>query len=92
LDGKNRQGRVPQTLNGPVIQVDVGYLKFRRTRDFAFTSLDRKAVVLCCDENPAASAITDRMISPAMAIRQFGGPPPEGERQELVPQADTEGR
>ena len=63
---------MPQALDGPVVEVDVGHLEVARTLHVMLVALDGKAVILGRNQNPSRLDVLDRMISAAMAIRHFG--------------------
>jgi hypothetical protein len=54
--------------------------------------VDRKAVVLAGDADAAAVQVLHRVVGTVVAELHLEGPGPRGQRQDLVPQADAEGR
>ena len=52
----------------------------------------REAVVLGGDLDPSGRQILDRMVAPVMAKGELVGSSPQGQRQQLMPEADAPNR
>src|SRR5213075_589882 len=89
LNGKDRFLAMTQSFDGPVVEIHVRDLEFRRTGNFFFASFDREAVILRRDQHSSRRDFLHRMISAAMAVRHFHRACTIRESQDLMPQADT---
>ena len=88
LDAENRKPLVPHALESLVIEIDVAELDVAGKRG----RIDREAVVLGGDLDPAGSLVTHRVIGASMAELELEGLAAEGLAQKLVSQADAEDR
>src|SRR5260370_4920383 len=88
LDRKHRLADDPQTLIGLVEKRQMRRLDTSRQ---AFR-VDDKAVVLARDLDRAGQHILDRMIGAPVAARHFSRCAAEGQRQQLMTEADAEYR
>src|SRR6188768_905707 len=94
LDREYRESTVPQPLYGAVIQVPVGDLQIGGSGDLdpLVFPLNGKTMILARDEDLAGPEVLHRVIPTPVTIEEFGGPATEGEPQQLVSEADPEGR
>src|SRR4029079_876818 len=86
------QCTVPDSLDGPVIQVDVSDLEVGRSGNPGFVSFDREAVILGGDQHATGLHFLHRMISAAMTVGEFFRRATERESQELMTEANSENR
>ncbi len=49
LDGEDGFGSMPESLDGTVVQVHVGYLELGRARNLFFSTGNRETMILRCD-------------------------------------------
>ena len=75
-----------QTLQGPVIEIDVGDLDKALVEGILIYT---ESVILSCDTDPFGPEIFDRMVGPSVTEFEFEGAPSQGETQDLMTQADT---
>src|SRR5262245_22835404 len=87
LDGEDRQLAVADALHGAVVQVDVRDLDARGLQP---RGIDRVAVVLRGDVDPAGAQVLHRMVAAAVSERQLERARPEGAADDLVAEADPE--
>src|SRR5688572_31124398 len=94
LDRENRELLVAETLDRPVVQVPVGHLEIGGPGDPypLLIPLYSESVVLGGDQDLPGPEVLHRVVTPPVAIQELGGPAPEGDPQELVAEADPEGR
>src|SRR5258708_33787154 len=76
-----------EAFQGLVVEIDVGELDVVLAEG---VGIDREAVVLGRDLDPAVAQILDRMIAAAVSELQFVGLSAEGQAEELMAEADTE--
>ena len=88
LDGKDGEPGVPQPLDRPVVQIQVGHRQFRGPGNAGFRALDRKSVVLGGDQHLPGRQLLDGVIAAPVAVRELGGRATEGESDQLVGIAD----
>src|SRR5688572_28903378 len=93
LNCEHWQTLVFQSLNRPVVQIEVGDLEFgcpRNSGRVLFVRGNGEAVVLRRYQHPAGGKVFDRVIPAPMAVRKLLGRPTEAEGDELVPETDAE--
>src|SRR5208337_231040 len=88
LNAENRKPLVAHALGSLVIEIDVAELDVAGKRG----RIDREAVVLGGDLDPAGSLVTHRVIGPAMAELELERLASEGLAHDLVSQADAKNR
>jgi hypothetical protein len=90
LHSEEREFAMANSLDRSIVQVEVGHLERRRTRDAVRIANHRETMVLSGDEHLIVSEVADRVVSTSVAVRQFGGGTAVGQAYELVAEADTE--
>src|SRR5437588_656817 len=88
LDGEDRQLAVGHALDRAIVQVDMGHLELRREG----IRIDREAVVLRGDVDAAGAQVLDGLVAAAVAELQLERLSSEGEREQLVAEADPQER
>jgi hypothetical protein len=88
LEAERRLVDVRQALQRAVEQRDVGRPERRRQR----LRIDREAVVLAGDRDPAAVEVLHRMVGAVVSELHLVGAGAAGQRHDLVAEADAEGR
>ena len=88
LHAEHRFGLVPQTLHGPIVQIDVCHFDVRRQR----IGIDREAVILRGDLDLAGFQFLHGMVGPAVAKFELVSLTTERQGQNLVTEADAEHR
>ena len=89
LHREDRQLAVPHPLRGAVVEVHV---RLDQAELLHGARIDREAVVLGRDLDPAGREVLDRLVRAAVAAVEFVGPGSEREGQKLVlqvPKAET---
>src|SRR5215213_10342709 len=81
-----------QSLYRLVVQVHVGDLERRRTRNTLLVALNGEPVVLRGDQDTPGLQLANGMIPAPMPVGHLRCPSAERESQELMSQADTEHR
>ena len=89
LDGENGLRRVPEARHGPIVEVDVGDLAIQSLQR---GPIDAKTVILARNLDLTSLHVADWLVRSTVPEGQFPGRSPEGQRQQLMPQADSEGR
>jgi hypothetical protein len=92
LHRKERQLTMANALDRSIVQVEVGHLKRRSARDPGPVTNYRKAMVLRSDENLVRAEIPHRVVAPSVSVRELGRGAAVGEADQLMAQADAEGR
>ena len=90
LDAKDGEGPVPETLDRSIVEIDVSHLQLRRAGHSAFITLHGKTMILRCDQHSTRAHFTNRMISAAMSVREFGGRAAERQPEKLMSEANPE--
>src|SRR2546426_6026155 len=91
LNSEKGQLSVPQSFYRVIIEVKVCHLKFLGTRDVLSRSPYSKSVVLARYENLTRLKLSNRVISPAVAVGELQGLAAKRESDELVAKTNPEG-
>src|SRR5688500_17638258 len=91
LHPEHRQLTVAETLDRPIVQVDVGNLEMRGAANTLFVALNREPMVLRSYENPSRLHLPNGMITTSVPIGHLRGLTAESESQKLVSEADPKG-
>src|SRR5213592_4762605 len=86
LDREDRQLAVGHALDRAIVQVDMSHLELRREG----IRIDREAMVLRGDVDAAGPQVLDRLVAAAVAELQLERLSSEGERKQLVAEADPQ--
>ena len=88
LHAENRLFTVPEPRHGPIIEVDVGHFGARGDQTVA---VNAETMVLARDLDPASQQVPNRLIGASVAEFELPGRGPQRQRQELMPETDSEG-
>src|SRR5258705_4597841 len=88
LHGEHRLAGMAEPFDRAVIKVEMGHLDVGRQR----ARIDGESVILRGDFHLARLELLDRMVRAAMAELQLERLSADGEAEDLVTQADAEGR
>jgi len=91
LHCKNRKCFVANTFHRSIVQIQVRHREIGRPGHPIRATLERKTVILRGNQDFASHPVLNRMIAAAVAIRQLDRLAPEGQPQQLMPEADPEG-
>ena len=73
LNREERQLPVPDSLDGAVVQIEVGHLEAGCSRNLVTLSNYCEAMILSRDKHLVVPQIPDRMVPAPVAVRQLGG-------------------
>ena len=90
LDGEERELAVAHPFDRPIVEVQMVDFKAARPGNAIRIANHREAMVLRGDEDLTRADVAHGMVTAAMPIGKLRGVAPEGEADELMPQADTE--
>jgi hypothetical protein len=92
LHGEERQLTMANALDRSVVQVEMGYPKRRSAGHPRPVTNYRKAMVLRGDKNLIRPEIPYRVVTPSVAVRELGRGTAIGKADQLMTQANAEGR
>jgi hypothetical protein len=90
LHGEERELTVANSLDGSIVQVEVGDLERWRARNPSPISNHRETMVLGGDQDLIAAEITHRVIAPSVTVGEFCGRAAVGQPNQLMAEADAE--